>query len=71
MKIKVIVKAHAKEESVTLSEGVYLVRVKALPVDGKANEAVIKVLSEFFKVPKARIRLCTGATSKHKFFEIG
>lgn len=71
MKIKVCVKANAKEEQVELVEGVYHVRVKARPIDGQANEAVIKVLSEFFKVPKSQVQLCRGATSKFKYFEVG
>lgn len=70
MKIKVIVKPNAKEEKVELVEGVYHVRVKARPVDGQANEAVIKILSEFFNVPKSKVQLCRGATSKFKFFEV-
>ncbi len=42
--------------------------VKAPPVDGKANEAIIKFLSKFLKVPKSNIILKSGANSKQKNF---
>lgn len=72
MKISVRVKAGAKENLVEdQGGGNYRVRVKAPPVEGKANEALITVLAEHFNVPKSRIRLCSGKTSKHKLFEIG
>ena len=70
MKIKVQVKANARENKVELVDGVYHVSVKARPIDGQANEAVIQVLSEFFCVPKSKVQLCRGATSKYKFFEV-
>ena len=71
MKIKVQVKVNARADKVELIDSVYYVCVKARPVDGQANEAVIKVLSEFFNVPKSHVQLCQGATSKFKFFEVG
>ncbi len=48
----------------------YKVSVTAPPVHGKANEAVHKALSTYFKLPLSRIRLLRGATSKRKIFEI-
>ena len=49
---------------------VYKVSVKEPPVHGKSNEAIIKALAEFFKVPVMNIRLIAGRTAKQKFFEI-
>ena len=49
-----------------------LVRVKlrlaAPPVDGKANEAIIKALAKHFKT---RVRMISGQTSRRKIFEVG
>lgn len=71
-KISVQVKAGAKVNLVEdLSERSFRVKVKAPPVEGKANDAVIAVLAEHFHVPKSHIRLCSGRTSKKKIFEIG
>ncbi len=50
---------------------VYKVSIKEPPVDGKANEAIVRVLAEYFKVSKSSVRLVSGSTSKQKVFEIG
>lgn len=72
MKITVSVKPNNKAEKVEMTEeGHYLVRVNAPPVEGKANERVIELLSEHFKVPKSRIQLASGGKSKKKVFKIG
>lgn len=48
----------------------YKVSVKEAPVAGRANEAVIKALADYFEVAPGRVRLITGQTSKQKIFEI-
>lgn len=40
------------------------------PVDGAANDALIKTLSEFFRVPKICINIKTGNHSRKKIVEI-
>jgi len=44
--------------------------VNAPPVEGKANQAVIAVLADFFAVPKTSIRLIAGVKSRRKVFQI-
>ena len=72
MKIKV--KTTPRSKVVRLDEpgpdGVWQARVQAPPVDGKANEAVVRLLAERFDVPKSRITLVSGETSRLKTFEI-
>ncbi|MDZ4322962.1 MAG: DUF167 domain-containing protein [Alphaproteobacteria bacterium] len=51
-------------------EKVLRVKVTAVPEDGKANDALIKLLGAFFKVPKSKISLIRGATSRIKHLEI-
>lgn len=46
------------------------VRVTAPPEDGKANKALIKLLSDHFNLPKSCIRLVSGDTSRKKMIEI-
>lgn len=71
MKIAVTVKPNAKQESVEKTgENEFVVRVKAKPQDGKANEAVIEALAEYFDVAKSRVVLMHGRASKNKIFEI-
>lgn len=51
-------------------DGALRVVVSAAPEAGKANEAVIKVLSETLGVARARITLVSGASSRVKRFLI-
>jgi len=46
------------------------VGVNAPPVDGKANERLIRVLSEAFGVSKSRVHLVRGGGSPCKWFRI-
>jgi uncharacterized protein (TIGR00251 family) len=72
MRISVKVKPGSKEDKVTKSgENEFLVRVKSHPVDGKANESLIKLLSDYFSVPKSRISIARGAAGKNKIIDIG
>ena len=47
-------------------DGVLICAVNAPPVDGKANKALVKLLSEYFKVPKKAIVVSGGETSRNK-----
>jgi hypothetical protein len=40
------------------------------PTDGRANEALIGLLAELLRLPRARITLLTGATSRTKLLRI-
>ena len=42
----------------------------APPVDGKANEECVRFLAELANVPRARVRIVTGASSRVKVVEI-
>lgn len=46
------------------------IRLSAPPVDGKANEALIKFVAESLKLPKAAVNLKSGQTSRRKVLEI-
>jgi uncharacterized protein (TIGR00251 family) len=52
----------------TLSDGrsVLKVRVRAIADGGEANRAVTELLAKSLRVPKARVRLLSGATSRLK-----
>lgn len=71
MKISILVKTNAKQDSITrLEDGSYKVNVKSLPIDGKANENVIRILAKHFSVPKKQIQILRGHNNKHKLIEI-
>lgn len=46
------------------------VYVTTVPEDGKANKAVIALLSKFLKVPKTRLTLVSGHTGRDKVFQV-
>ncbi|AFY56394.1 TIGR00251 family protein [Rivularia sp. PCC 7116] len=59
-----------KQEIIEEDDGSLTIRLKSPPVDGKANEELIKILSKKFNVPKSYIRIKSGASSRQKLIEI-
>ena len=47
-------------------DGVLRVRVAAPPVDGAANEALLRLLAAKLGVPRRDLRLASGETSRRK-----
>ena len=54
-----------KNEIIKTEEGIKI-KITALPIDGKANKAVIEFLSKTLKIPKTYIQIIKGETSKEK-----
>ena len=48
----------------------YSVWVKEPPVKGKANQAIINVLAEYFKIASSRVKIVSGYASRQKTIEI-
>ena len=46
------------------------IRLAAPPVDGKANEALVKFVAETLKLPKSAVSLKSGQTSRRKVLEV-
>jgi hypothetical protein len=63
--IRVVPRA-SKSEIVGDVEGSLKVRISAPPVDGAANEEVVKVLAKAFAVAKSNVTIVSGETSKTK-----
>src|SRR5262245_5906821 len=53
---------------VGVRNGALRIAVTAVPEKGKANRAVIEVLSDVLRVPKSSIQLLAGDTSQQKRF---
>lgn len=63
----VVVKPRAREARIEKStDGAWLVRVKASPVDGKANAEVLALVAKHFGVPRSRVTLKSGFKSRTK-----
>ena len=60
----------SKNEIVKLSEGEYRIKLTAAPVDNQANIMLIKVLAEYFNLPKSSLKIVGGKTAKIKIIDI-
>jgi uncharacterized protein len=63
--IRVVPRA-SRSEVVGEFDGGLKVRIAAPPVDGAANEEVVKVLAREFRCPRADVSILAGQTSKTK-----
>ena len=71
MQINIRVVPRARLNKITVDDdGNLKVYTTTAPTDGHANDAVIKMLSEHFDVPKSNIKLVRGCTSRTKVFTI-
>lgn len=70
IKIKVLPRSSKNEIIGELTEGTLKIKLKAPPVDGEANAELIKFLSKEWKIPKYKIKILKGQTSKTKLVQI-
>ena len=70
---KISIKTHPNSKKIELLQkdaAHYEVWVRETPEKGKANEAVIKALSDYLGVPRSRLTISSGHTSRNKIIEI-
>ncbi len=67
--IKVIPRA-SRNEVVKINDGEYKVKITAPPVGGAANDMLVRVLAEYFRVLKSCIVIKAGKTAKVKLVDI-
>ena len=46
------------------------IRLAAPPIEGRANEALLRFIADFFKVPVRNVQLKQGEQSRHKRVEV-
>jgi uncharacterized protein len=51
-------------------DGALKIRLAAPPVEGRANEELIRLLAELFDAPRRRIAILSGQTSKNKVVSV-
>ena len=51
-------------------DGVLKIRLAAPPVEGQANEELVRLLAELFDAPRRRIAILSGQTSKNKVVSV-
>jgi uncharacterized protein (TIGR00251 family) len=71
MRIRVKVTPHAKRPGIEkAADGMLVVKVREPAEDGRANEAVVEALAEYFGVPKRAVSIVRGHASRRKLIEI-
>ena len=70
MKIKVKVKPNSNTEKLGQEGNSFIVKVKEPPKEGKANQAVIRLLAEHFGVSQSQVRILSGFRSTNKIIEV-
>lgn len=68
--IRVTPRASRNEVVEILSDQTVKIRLKAPPVEGKANEELIKFLSKILGVPKSNLEIVAGATGRDKLVSV-
>jgi uncharacterized protein len=59
-----------KSEVIGLLEDVLKIRLQAQPIEGKANEALVRYIADMLAVPKNAVSITHGHTNKRKIIEI-
>ena len=70
IKIRVVPRSSKNEVLGEMADGTLKVKLTAPPVDNKANEALIKLLSEHLRIKKNKIKIARGMTGRNKMIEI-
>lgn len=72
MKLQLQVKPNSRRESVEKQpDDSYKISLNAPPTEGRANERLVEMLADYFKVPKSRISIIRGTSSRKKVVEVG
>jgi len=65
-----IVPRASRSEIAGEQSGALRVRIAAAPVEGAANQELIKLLAKSFKLPQKAVEIVSGAASKYKIVRI-
>lgn len=69
--LQIKVKPRAKVSSLTQeADGQWLAKLKAAPVDGKANRELIALVARQFGCPKAAVSIRSGASGRLKLVRV-
>ena len=71
LRLSVYVQPRAsKNEIAGLHDGVLKVRLTAPPVEGAANEALIRLIAEVLGVPRRQVSVVAGSSGRRKILQI-
>jgi uncharacterized protein len=71
MRLRVKVKPGAQASDLSqLDDGSWLARLKAPPVDGKANQELIALVARHFGRPRSAVTIKSGAGARTKLLQV-
>jgi uncharacterized protein (TIGR00251 family) len=71
MKLRLKAKPNSRtDEVIREADGSLKVKIKAQPVEGKANKYLVEYLSKILNLPKSKITLLKGESNSFKTLEI-
>jgi len=71
MRIYVKAKPRSKKKEVKqIGENEFEVKLTAIPQKGEANQQLIELLSQYFKIAKSNIKIVGGKSAKTKMVDI-
>jgi uncharacterized protein len=69
--LQVKVKPRARTSELTrAADGTWVAKLKAPPVDGKANEELVALVAEHFQCRKAAVTIKSGAAGRTKLVKV-
>ncbi len=70
VRVRVRVIPRAKNEGIVEENGTLVIRVRDPPEKGKANKRVIELVARYFNVPKSKVEIVKGHTSREKVLKV-
>ena len=70
IKIKVLPGSSRNEIVGEIESGILKIKLTTAPVGGEANKKLIEFLSKKWKIPKSKIKIVRGLTSRNKIIEL-
>ena len=68
--VRIIPRSSRDEIVAKLPDGCIKIKLRAAPVEGEANEALISFLSKTWNIRKTDIKIVKGISSRRKMIEI-
>lgn len=71
VRLSVQITANAKKtEAIGVLDDALKLKLQAQPIEGKANEALVKFLAKALGVPRSAVTITHGQTNKRKLIEV-
>jgi uncharacterized protein (TIGR00251 family) len=70
MNVEIRVIPNAKKRAIARTPAGITVRLTALPLEGKANDELVRYLSDVLKVKRSAIRILKGERDRRKVLEL-